>query len=63
MEAGERKPPGEVENTPETDYPPQQVKMRSFISGDHEILVIGGWMAEEDEEKYEQVHDVVPHEG
>ena len=63
MEAGERRSPGEVENTPEADYPPQQVKMKGFISGNHEILVIGGWMAEEDEEEYEQVHDVVPHEG
>ena len=56
MEAGER-------NTSEADHPPQQVKMRGFISGDHEILMIGGWMAEEDEGEYEQVLDVVPHEG
>ena len=42
MEAGEG-------NTSEADHPPQQVKMRGFISGDHEILMIGGWMAEEDE--------------
>ena len=49
-----------MENTPETDYPPQQIEMKGFISGSHEILVIGGWMAEDDEEEDEQGHDAVP---
>ena len=62
MGTGERKSPEKVENTPEADYPPQQIEMKGSISGTHEILVIGGWMAEDDEEKDEQVQDAVPHE-
>ena len=55
-----RESPEKVENTLEADYPPQQIEMRGFISGTREILVIGGWMAEDDEEEDEQGHDAVP---
>ena len=63
----ERKSPEKVEteDIPEAGCPggpPQQIEVKGFISGTHEILVLGGWMAGDDEEKDEQVHDVVPHE-
>ena len=49
----ERKSP-EAEDIPEAGGPggpPQQIEARGFLSSTHEILVLGGWAVEDEDEE------------